>query len=44
MFESNMRQEYNLSVSGGTDKLSYYFSAAYLADDGIIAVSYTHLT
>lgn len=36
MFESNMRQEYNLSVSGGTDKLSYYFSAAYLADDGII--------
>ena len=28
MFESNMRQEYNLSVSGGTDKLSYYFSAA----------------
>ena len=26
MFQSNLRQEYNLSVSGGSDKLSYYLS------------------
>ena len=34
--DSQMRQEYNLSVSGGTDKLNYYFSAGYLEDGGII--------
>lgn len=31
-----MRQEYNLSVSGGTDRLNYYFSAGYLEDNGVI--------
>ena len=36
MFQSNLRQEYNLSVSGGSDKLSYYLSASYLNDEGII--------
>ena len=34
--DSQMRQEYNFSVSGGTDKLNYYFSAGYLQDGGII--------
>ena len=34
--ESQMRQEYNLGVSGGTDRISYYFSAGYLEDGGII--------
>ncbi len=35
-FSNQMRQEYNLSVSGGSDKLNYYFSAGYLADGGVI--------
>lgn len=34
--ESQMRQEYNLSVNGGNDKLNYYLSAGYLEDGGII--------
>ena len=34
--DSQSRQEYNFSVSGGTDKLNYYFSAGYLQDGGII--------
>ena len=33
---SQMRQEYNLGVSGGTDRISYYFSAGYLEDGGIV--------
>lgn len=34
--ESQMRQEYNLSVTGGNDKLNYYLSAGYMEDGGII--------
>ncbi|MBO5084311.1 MAG: TonB-dependent receptor [Bacteroidaceae bacterium] len=34
--DSQMRQEYNLGVSGGTDRISYYFSAGYLEDGGLI--------
>lgn len=33
---NQMRQEYNMSVSGGTDRLNYYFSAGYLEDNGVI--------
>ena len=33
---SQTREEYNLGVSGGTDRISYYFSAGYLKDGGII--------
>ncbi|MEL5896364.1 SusC/RagA family TonB-linked outer membrane protein [Bacteroides sp. GD17] len=36
---SQLRQEYNLSVSGGTDRLNYYFSAGYLEDNGVIESS-----
>ena len=36
MIKSQMRQEYNFSVAGGTDKMNYYFSAGYLEDGGII--------
>ena len=36
MIDSQMRQEYNFSVAGGTDKVNYYFSAGYLEDGGII--------
>ena len=38
-FHNQARQEYNLSVSGGNDKLSYYVSAGYLADGGVITGS-----
>lgn len=37
---TGLRQEYNLSVSGGTDRLRYYVSAAYLGDEGIIKNSH----
>ena len=37
LFQSNnLRQEYNLSISGSTDKLTYFTSASYLDDSGII--------
>ncbi|MGP1362216.1 MAG: SusC/RagA family TonB-linked outer membrane protein [Bacteroides sp.] len=32
----NMRQEYNLSVSGRSDKVNYFFSAGYLNDKGYL--------
>ena len=32
----NLRQEYNVSVAGSTDKLNYYMSAGYLDDSGLI--------
>ena len=34
--KSQTREEYNLGVSGGTDRINYYFSAGYLQDGGII--------
>ena len=36
IFENNVRQEYNLSVSGASDKMNYYMSAGYLDDQGIV--------
>ena len=36
MFQNKLRQEYNLSISGGTDKASLYFSFGYLDDQGVI--------
>lgn len=37
LFKSNnLRQEYNLSVSGSTDKLTYFASGSFLDDTGII--------
>lgn len=35
----NLRQEYNVTISGASDKLNYYVSAGYLDDNGIIANS-----
>lgn len=35
-FHNKLRQEYNVSASGGTDKLTYYASLSYLGDQGII--------
>ena len=36
MFKTKLRQEYNLSISGGNEKSSLYFSFGYLDDQGII--------
>lgn len=36
VFHNSLRQEYNVSVSGASDKLSYYASAGVLNDGGII--------
>ena len=35
-FENNMRQEYNLSFSGGNEKQTYFLSLNYLDDQGIV--------
>ena len=35
-FHSSFRQEYNVSVSGGRDRLNYYGSVGYLNDGGIV--------
>ena len=39
LFETNPRQEYNLNVSGASDKMNYYMSAGYLNDKGIVPES-----
>ena len=38
-FRNGLRQEYNMNVTGGTDKVSYYFSVGYLNDEGTIKQS-----
>ena len=38
-FENNMRQEYNLSMSGANDKGNFYLSLGYLDDQGVISGS-----
>ena len=35
-FKTTLRQEYNVNVSGATDKINYYASFGYLDDDGTI--------
>jgi TonB-linked SusC/RagA family outer membrane protein len=37
--DTNTREEYNVSISGGTEDMNVYFSANYLDDKGIIANS-----
>lgn len=37
---NGFRQEYNLSVAGGTDLFNYYLSGSYLGDEGIIVGSH----
>ncbi|MDR0982172.1 MAG: TonB-dependent receptor [Culturomica sp.] len=36
MFVNKLREEYNFSINGGGEDFSYYFSAGYLNDAGII--------
>ena len=44
-YKTSLRQEYNLSVSGGTDKSSFYASVNYLDNEGITVNSdYSRLT
>ncbi|WP_321306980.1 TonB-dependent receptor [Marinifilum fragile] len=35
-FKNKTRQEYNLSISGGNDKSTYYISFGYLDDKGVV--------
>ncbi len=36
---NGLRQEYKANISGGTDKINYYFGAGYLNDEGVIVGS-----
>ncbi len=43
--QTGVKQSYNLSVSGGTEKLKSHFSIGYLSQDGIIKTSdYSRIT
>lgn len=37
---TGLRQEYNVAISGGTQRLNYYLSGTYLSDEGIIKNSH----
>lgn len=39
LVEDNFRQEYNISLSGGKDKVNYYMSVGYLEDPAYIKAS-----
>jgi len=39
MFQNNLRQEYNLNISGANDNSHHYFSLGYLDDQGIVSNS-----
>ena len=39
VFKNGLRQEYNVSASGGSDKTQAYFSASYLKDGGYVPMS-----
>ena len=36
IFSNNLRQEYNINVSGGNDKSTFYMAFGYLDDQGVI--------
>lgn len=38
-FTNGLRQEYNLGIQGGSDKIKYFVSASYLGNEGIIVNS-----
>lgn len=38
-FRTGLRQEYNLNVTGGTEKMSFYASLGYLRNEGIVDCS-----
>lgn len=37
---NGLRQEYNVSISGGNNRMQYYLSGSYLEDEGIISGSH----
>ena len=37
---NGLRQEYNMSITGGTDRIQYYLSGSYLGDEGLISGSH----
>ena len=39
IYRNSLRQEYNVSVNGGSDRFSFYSSLGYLNDEGIIVNS-----
>ena len=39
VFKNGIRQEYNISASGGSDRTQAYMSASYLKDDGYVPMS-----
>ncbi len=39
-FRTGLRQDYSLSVRGGVDRFTYYLSANYLSDEGILEGSH----
>lgn len=39
-FIHGFRHEYNMSITGGTEKLQYYVSGSYLGDEGVIKSSH----
>ena len=39
IFSNNLRQEYNINVSGGNDKSTFYMAFGYLDDQGVISNS-----
>jgi TonB-linked SusC/RagA family outer membrane protein len=39
LLENNIRQEYNISANGGTDKIDYFVSMGYLSDPSYISNS-----
>ncbi|HLL43484.1 MAG TPA: TonB-dependent receptor [Segetibacter sp.] len=36
VLRKGIQQNHNISVSGGSDKMTYFFSAGYLSDEGIV--------
>ncbi len=38
-FRTSLRQEYNMNLTGGSDKMTYYASLGYLKNDGIVYAS-----
>ena len=39
-FRTGMRQDYSMTITGGTEKLNYYFGASFLDDTGLLEGSH----
>lgn len=36
LFRNALRQEYNMSITGGSNKMTYYASLGYLKNEGVV--------